>query len=65
LSSLQGAVYGALFIQFVPRVAEQVSKSAPWAVYGAILIVLVLLWPTGAAGGIRHLKNRFLARNKP
>jgi len=65
LSSLQGAVYGALFIQFVPRVAEQVSKSAPWAVYGAILIVLVLLWPTGAAGGIRHLKHRFLARSKP
>ncbi|MDQ0023747.1 branched-chain amino acid transport system permease protein [Variovorax paradoxus] len=65
LSSLQGAVYGALFIQFVPRVAEQVSKSAPWAVYGAILIALVLLWPTGAAGGIRHLKNRFLARSKP
>jgi branched-chain amino acid transport system permease protein len=65
LSSLQGAVYGALFIQFVPRVAEQVSKSAPWAVYGAILIVLVLLWPTGAAGGIRLLKNRFLARSKP
>jgi len=65
LSSLQGAVYGALFIQFVPRVAEQVSKSAPWAVYGAILIVLVLLWPTGAAGGVRHLKNRFLARSKP
>jgi branched-chain amino acid transport system permease protein len=65
LSSLPGAVYGAVFIQFVPRVAEQVSKSAPWAVYGAILIVLVLLWPTGVAGGIRHLKIRFLARSKP
>jgi branched-chain amino acid transport system permease protein len=65
LSSLPGAVYGAMFIQFVPRVAEQVSKSAPWAVYGAILIVLVLLWPTGAAGAVRHLKIRFLARSKP
>ncbi|MBC5767842.1 branched-chain amino acid ABC transporter permease [Ramlibacter albus] len=65
LGSLQGAVYGAVFIQFVPRVAEQVSKSAPWAVYGAILLLLVLLWPTGAAGGIRHLKNRIPARSKP
>ena len=63
LASLQGAVYGAVFIQFVPRVAEQVSKSAPWAVYGAILLALVLLWPTGAAGGIRHLKNRLLSRS--
>jgi len=65
LSSLPGAVYGAMFIQFVPRVSEQVSKSAPWAVYGAILIVLVLLWPTGVAGAVRHLKIRFLARSKP
>jgi len=64
LASLQGAVYGAVFIQFVPRVAEQVSKSAPWAVYGAILLALVLLWPTGAAGGIRHLKNRLIPRRQ-
>ena len=45
LSSLSGALYGALFIQFVPQLAEQVSKAAPWAVYGAILLALMLVWP--------------------
>lgn len=56
LSSLSGALYGAVFIQFVPAFAEQVSKAAPWAVYGAILLVLMLVWPTGVAGGIARLR---------
>ncbi len=29
-----GAIYGALFIQFVPNIADQISKAAPWAIYG-------------------------------
>jgi branched-chain amino acid transport system permease protein len=65
LSSLSGALYGALFIQFVPRVAEQVSKAAPWAVYGAILLVLMLVWPTGVAGGVARLKSWIFPRSKP
>ena len=63
LSSLSGALYGALFIQFVPRLAEQVSKAAPWAVYGAILLVLMLVWPTGVAGGVARLKSRIFQRS--
>jgi branched-chain amino acid transport system permease protein len=56
LSSLTGPLYGALFIQFVPHVAEQVSKAAPWAVYGAILLALMLVWPTGVAGAAAQLR---------
>jgi branched-chain amino acid transport system permease protein len=64
LSSLSGALYGALFIQFVPRLAEQVSKAAPWAVYGAILLALMLVWPTGVAGGVTRLKSWISTRSK-
>lgn len=63
LSSLSGALYGAVFIQFVPQFAEQVSKAAPWAVYGAILLALMLIWPTGIAGGVARLKTRFNSRS--
>jgi branched-chain amino acid transport system permease protein len=63
LSSLTGPLYGALFIQFVPHVAEQVSKAAPWAVYGAILLVLMLVWPTGVAGAAAQLRGRLFKRS--
>ena len=63
LSTLSGAVYGAVFIQFVPQFAEQVSKAAPWAVYGAILLVLMLVWPTGVAGGVARLRSWIHSRS--
>ncbi|HEY9067510.1 MAG TPA: branched-chain amino acid ABC transporter permease [Burkholderiaceae bacterium] len=63
LSSLSGALYGAVFIQFVPQVAAQVSKAAPWAVYGAILLVLMLAWPTGVAGAVARLQRRAFSRS--
>jgi branched-chain amino acid transport system permease protein len=49
LASISGAIYGALFIQFVPNFADQISKAAPWALYGAVLIAFVYLMPTGIA----------------
>ncbi len=45
-----GALFGALFIQFVPDVAESFSKSAPWAIYGLFVIVTAVALPFGAAG---------------
>jgi branched-chain amino acid transport system permease protein len=65
LSSLSGALFGAVFIQFVPAFAEQISKAAPWAVYGAILLVLMLVWPTGVAGGIARLRSWIHTRSNP
>jgi branched-chain amino acid transport system permease protein len=54
LASISGAIYGAIFIQFVPNLADQVSKAAPWAVYGAVLIAFVYLMPMGIAGFVRQ-----------
>jgi branched-chain amino acid transport system permease protein len=55
LATIHGAIFGAIFIQYVPHVAEEVSKSAPWAIYGIFLIVLMYVMPTGAAGLIDRL----------
>ena len=50
LASISGAIYGALFIQFIPNFADQISKAAPWAIYGVFLIVFMYVMPTGVAG---------------
>lgn len=50
LGLVSGAIYGALFIQYVPNLAEQVSKAAPWAIYGLALIAVTLAMPRGVAG---------------
>jgi branched-chain amino acid transport system permease protein len=59
LGSLWPLVFGAIFIQFLPLWAQEVSKAqgAPAVVYGVILIVVMILLPGGAAGLIRRLKT--------
>ena len=58
LASIPGALYGALFIQFIPNVADQISKAAPWAIYGVFLIVFMYVMPSGVAGFIRIVIGR-------
>ena len=58
LASISGALYGALFIQFVPNVADEISKAAPWAIFGLFLIAFVYLMPAGVAGAVRMLLVR-------
>ena len=53
LASIPGAFFGALFIQFIPNVADQISKAAPWAIYGIFLIGFMFLMPMGINGAIR------------
>jgi branched-chain amino acid transport system permease protein len=53
LASIPGALYGALFIQFVPNIADEISKAAPWAIFGLFLIGFTYLMPMGIAGAIR------------
>ena len=53
LASITGAIFGALFIQFVPNWAQDISKAAPWAIYGVFLIVFMYVMPRGIAGALR------------
>jgi len=62
LASIPGAMYGAIFIQFVPNVADKISKAAPWAIYGVFLILFMLVLPSGIAGGVRAMSHRFARR---
>jgi branched-chain amino acid transport system permease protein len=65
LASIPGAFLGAIFILIVPDVAEQISKSAPSAIYGLLLIGVMLVMPTGVAGAIRNLwRSRPLRRSE-
>ena len=50
LGSLSGLIFGALFIEFLPLQAQNISKQAPTVVYGLILIAVLLILPLGAAG---------------
>ena len=66
LASISGAIYGALFIQFVPNLADEISKAAPWAIFGIFLIGFVYLMPMGIAGAVRMALARLArkAQNK-
>ncbi len=59
IRSLAGAVFGALFIQFVPNFADQISKAAPGIVFGSVLIGCIYLMPNGAAGIVQSLGERW------
>jgi branched-chain amino acid transport system permease protein len=62
LASITGALWGALFIQFVPNIADNISKAAPWAIYGALMILFMYVMPTGIAGALRLGWLRFKRR---
>jgi ABC-type branched-subunit amino acid transport system permease subunit len=50
-------VLGALFIQYVPDFSTHVStaEGVPDAIYGAAIIAIMILLPTGAGGLLRRL----------
>jgi branched-chain amino acid transport system permease protein len=64
VSSIGGTLIGAAFIEFVPNLADKVSKAAPGAVYGVILIAVMFLMPMGA-GGFLHAMWRRIVRMRP
>ena len=59
LASISGAIYGAIFIQFVPNIADQISKAAPWAIYGVFLIIFMYTMPGGIAGALLKLRLKW------
>ncbi|MGE3989458.1 branched-chain amino acid ABC transporter permease [Pseudorhodoplanes sp.] len=63
LTTLGGALFGALFIQFIPIVADHVSKAAPSAIFGVTLIGCIFLMPEGVVGSLRS-KLRALSRRE-
>lgn len=56
--SISGVFVGAIFIEFVPNLADQLSKAAPDALFGIFLIALMYLMPMGAVGLVDLVGNR-------
>jgi len=65
LASISGAFFGAMFIQFIPNIADQISKAAPWAIYGVVLIAFMYVMPSGVAGFLRMARARIARRARP
>ena len=59
--TISGAIYGAIFIQFVPNWAQEISKAAPWAIFGALLILFMYVMPRGIAGFLHLVWIRLTA----
>ena len=63
LHSLWGPLFGAMFIQFVPNIADDMSKSVSWAIYGLFMVACVFLMHDGIAGALGPVR-RALARRR-
>ena len=61
-ASIGGTIVGALFIEFIPNLADKVSKAAPGAVYGLLLIAMLFLMPRGAGGFFGGLWQKAMGR---
>src|SRR5580704_4879929 len=69
LGSLPGAVWGSLVIVLVPTyvtdvatshgLSSSVGSNIPVAAYGAVLILVMLVFPQGIQGGLRRLVTLF------
>ncbi len=76
VATIQGAIIGGLFQQFIPDVTLQINKSAPDAIQAAILIVVMYTMRNGVVGflqdawqyarsGIRVRRPAIEAREAP
>lgn len=55
---IPGAFFGGAFVLFVPNIAEQFSKGLSGAFYGVILLLLIFVMPSGAAGFIAMCRRQ-------
>jgi branched-chain amino acid transport system permease protein len=61
MGSLPGCLFGGLFVLFVPNIAEAVSRGLAGAIYGVIMLLVIFVMPSGAAGFTR-LAFTYLSR---
>lgn len=57
LASIAGAIFGALYIVFVPEYAADVNDALAGVIYGVSLIVVMFVMPSGAVGLVRRIRS--------
>jgi branched-chain amino acid transport system permease protein len=55
VGSIPGCLFGGLFVLYVPNIAESISTGLAGAIYGIILLLVIFVMPSGAAGFVRYL----------
>jgi branched-chain amino acid transport system permease protein len=65
LATISGALFGALFIEFVPVYASDIDVALTGVIYGGVLIAFMWLLPEGAAGLPRRLRALAARRREP
>ena len=65
VGSIPGSLFGGVFVLFVPNIAERVSTGLAGAIYGVILLLVIYVMPSGAAGFVRFAAARLNFRRKP
>jgi branched-chain amino acid transport system permease protein len=70
LGSLQGAIFGAIFVRLLPQAIALVRDDLPWGIgrmpglepslFGLILVLCILFEPAGIYGRWRKVKQYFL-----
>ena len=64
VGSIPGTLFGGLFALFAPNIAESVSKGLAGAVYGVILVLVIYVMPSGAAGLVRLIVSKLARRER-
>ncbi|MEA2330162.1 MAG: branched-chain amino acid transport system permease protein [Thermoleophilaceae bacterium] len=57
LATISGALFGALFIEFVPVYASDVNDALTGVIYGGVLIAFMWVLPDGATGLLRRVRR--------
>jgi branched-chain amino acid transport system permease protein len=65
VGSIAGCLVGGLFVLYVPNIAESVSTGLAGVIYGVILLLVIFVMPTGAAGLARVALARLSRSPKP
>jgi len=60
LATIGGAVFGGLFVQFVPYYAEEVNQGLAELIFGVVIIVTMLVAPGGFISLVKRIRNRFV-----
>jgi branched-chain amino acid transport system permease protein len=65
LATIGGAIAGALFIRFVPVYAAEINDAIAGVIYGASLILVMLVMPGGFMGLLRRLRSLVVVIKEP
>jgi branched-chain amino acid transport system permease protein len=61
-ATIAGPILGSAFVVFIPEFASDINPQLSQVIYGALLIVMMLVLPSGFMGGIRRLEVGILHR---